>query len=103
MSRPRPSLAYGLDKKKNEVIAVYDLGGGTFDISVLDVGEGVFQVRSTNGDTFLGGDDFDIRIMDYMIEHLQRKIPAGSTCATIANPCSACAKPPKRPKSNSRP
>ncbi len=58
------SLAYGLDKKKNEVIAVYDLGGGTFDISILDVGEGVFQVRSTSGDTFLGGDDFDQRIID---------------------------------------
>ncbi|MEK6255903.1 MAG: Hsp70 family protein, partial [Chloroflexota bacterium] len=53
------SLAYGLDKKQNETIAVYDLGGGTFDISVLDVGEGVFQVKSTSGDTFLGGDDFD--------------------------------------------
>jgi molecular chaperone DnaK len=66
------SLAYGLDKKKNEVIAVYDLGGGTFDISVLDVGEGVFQVRSTNGDTFLGGDDFDIRIMDYMIDTFKK-------------------------------
>ena len=60
------SLAYGLDKKKNEVIAVYDLGGGTFDISILDVGEGVFQVRSTSGDTFLGGDDFDNRVMDYL-------------------------------------
>ena len=58
------SLAYGLDKKKNEVIAVYDLGGGTFDISILDVGDGVFQVRSTSGDTFLGGDDFDQRIID---------------------------------------
>ncbi len=55
------SLAYGLDKKKNEAIAVYDLGGGTFDVSILDVGEGVFQVRSTAGDTFLGGDDFDLR------------------------------------------
>lgn len=62
------SLAYGLDKKKNEVIGVYDLGGGTFDISILDVGEGVFQVRSTSGDTFLGGDDFDIRIMDHLID-----------------------------------
>lgn len=62
------SLAYGLDKKKNEVIAVYDLGGGTFDISVLDVGDGVFQVRSTSGDTFLGGDDFDQRIMDYLAD-----------------------------------
>lgn len=66
------SLAYGLDKKKNEVIAVYDLGGGTFDISVLDVGEGVFQVKSTNGDTFLGGDDFDLRIMDYLIEEFKK-------------------------------
>ncbi len=66
------SLAYGLDKKKNEVIAVYDLGGGTFDISVLDVGEGVFQVRSTNGDTFLGGDDFDQRVMDYLIEEFKK-------------------------------
>lgn len=65
------SLAYGLDKKKNEVIAVYDLGGGTFDISVLDVGDGVFQVRSTNGDTFLGGDDFDQRIMDYLIDEFK--------------------------------
>jgi molecular chaperone DnaK len=66
------SLAYGLDKKKNEVIAVYDLGGGTFDISVLDVGEGVFQVKSTNGDTFLGGDDFDQRIMDYLIDEFKK-------------------------------
>ena len=66
------SLAYGLDKKKNEIIAVYDLGGGTFDISVLDVGEGVFQVRSTNGDTFLGGDDFDLRVMDYLIEEFKK-------------------------------
>ena len=66
------SLAYGLDKKKNEVIAVYDLGGGTFDISILDVGEGVFQVRSTSGDTFLGGDDFDLRVMDYLIEQFKK-------------------------------
>ncbi len=66
------SLAYGLDKKKNETIAVYDLGGGTFDISVLDVGEGVFQVRSTNGDTFLGGDDFDQRVMDYLIDEFRK-------------------------------
>jgi molecular chaperone DnaK len=66
------SLAYGLDKKKNEVIAVYDLGGGTFDISVLDVGDGVFQVRATSGDTFLGGDDFDLRVMDYLIEQFKK-------------------------------
>ncbi len=67
------SLAYGLDKKKNEVIAVYDLGGGTFDISILDVGEGVFQVRSTSGDTFLGGDDFDQRVMEYLIEEFKKQ------------------------------
>lgn len=66
------SLAYGLDKKTNELIAVYDLGGGTFDISILDVGDGVFQVRSTSGDTFLGGDDFDQRIMDYLIEEFKK-------------------------------
>ena len=66
------SLAYGLDKKKNEVIVVYDLGGGTFDVSILDVGDGVFQVRATSGDTFLGGDDFDLRIMDYLIETFKK-------------------------------
>jgi len=66
------SLAYGLDKKKNEIIAVYDLGGGTFDVSVLDVGEGVFQVRSTNGDTFLGGDDFDQRVMDHLVAEFKK-------------------------------
>jgi len=66
------SLAYGLDKKKNEVIVVYDLGGGTFDVSILDVGDGVFQVRATSGDTFLGGDDFDLRIMDHLIETFKK-------------------------------
>ena len=65
------SLAYGLDKKKDEVIAVYDLGGGTFDISILDVGDGVFQVRSTSGDTFLGGDDFDLRIIDHLADQFK--------------------------------
>ncbi len=67
------SLAYGLDKRKNEVIAVYDLGGGTFDISILDVGDGVFQVKSTSGDTFLGGDDFDLRLMDYLIDEFKKE------------------------------
>jgi molecular chaperone DnaK len=67
------SLAYGLDKKTNEVIAVYDLGGGTFDISILEVGDGVFQVRSTSGDTFLGGDDFDQRIMDHLMEEFKKE------------------------------
>ena len=66
------SLAYGLDKKKNETIIVYDLGGGTFDVSVLEVGEGVFEVKSTSGDTFLGGDDFDLRIMDYLADTFKR-------------------------------
>jgi molecular chaperone DnaK len=67
------SLAYGLDKKKDETIAVYDLGGGTFDISVLDVGDGVFQVRSTSGDTFLGGDDFDQRLIDYLADEFKKE------------------------------
>jgi molecular chaperone DnaK len=66
------SLAYGLDKVKNETIAVYDLGGGTFDISILEVGEGVFHVKSTSGDTFLGGDDYDQRVMDYLIEEFKK-------------------------------
>ena len=66
------ALAYGLDKKANEIIAVYDLGGGTFDISILDVGEGVFQVRSTAGDTFLGGDDFDQEIIAYLVEEFKK-------------------------------
>ncbi len=66
------SLAYGLDKKKNETIIVYDLGGGTFDVSVLEVGDGVFEVKSTSGDTFLGGDDFDLRIMDFLADQFKR-------------------------------
>ena len=67
------SLAYGLDKKKDEQIAVYDLGGGTFDISILSLGDGVFEVNSTNGDTFLGGDDFDQRIMDWIADEFRRE------------------------------
>src|SRR5581483_4773447 len=66
------SLAYGLDKKGEETIAVYDLGGGTFDISILEIGEGTFQVKSTNGDTHLGGDDFDQRIIDWLVEEFKR-------------------------------
>jgi len=67
------SLAYGLDKKKDETIAVYDLGGGTFDISILQIGEGVFEVKSTNGDTHLGGDDFDQRIIDWMADEFRKE------------------------------
>ena len=66
------SLAYGLDKKEDEVIAVYDLGGGTFDISLLELGEGTFQVLSTNGDTHLGGDDFDQRVIDWLIDEFKK-------------------------------
>ncbi len=66
------SLAYGLDKKGEETIAVFDLGGGTFDISILEIGEGTFQVKSTNGDTHLGGDDFDQRVMDWLVDEFKR-------------------------------
>src|SRR5512139_3948817 len=67
------SLAYGLDKKKDEKIAVFDLGGGTFDISVLELGDGVFEVKSTNGDTHLGGEDFDQRLMDFICDEFQKE------------------------------
>src|SRR3989339_807595 len=67
------ALAYGLDKKGNETIVVYDLGGGTFDVSILEIGDGVFEVKSTNGDTFLGGDDFDEKIVDYIAEEFKKE------------------------------
>ncbi len=67
------SLAYGLDKRKNETITVYDLGGGTFDVSILEVGDGLFQVKSTSGDTFLGGDDFDQRVIDWLADEFKRE------------------------------
>jgi molecular chaperone DnaK len=67
------ALAYGLDKKTAGTIIVYDLGGGTFDVSVLEIGDGVFEVKSTNGDTFLGGEDFDIRIIDYLADEFQKE------------------------------
>jgi molecular chaperone DnaK len=66
------ALAYGLDKKKDERVAVYDLGGGTFDVSILEIGDGVFEVKSTNGDTFLGGDDFDQRVMDWLVDEFKK-------------------------------
>jgi molecular chaperone DnaK len=66
------ALAYGLDKTQNKTIAVYDLGGGTFDVSILEIGDGVFEVRSTNGDTFLGGEDFDVRILNYMADEFKK-------------------------------
>ena len=67
------SLAYGLEKKEGETIAVYDLGGGTFDISILEIGDGVFEVKATNGDTFLGGDDFDRRVVDWLAEEFKKE------------------------------
>src|ERR1700742_1601330 len=67
------ALAYGLDKQKTGLIAVYDLGGGTFDISVLEIGDGVFEVKSTNGDTFLGGEDFDMRLVNYLADEFQKE------------------------------
>src|SRR5918911_1558032 len=66
------ALAYGLEKKDGKTIAVYDLGGGTFDISVLEIGDGVFEVKSTNGDTFLGGEDFDMRLVDYLADEFRK-------------------------------
>ncbi|TBF21432.1 molecular chaperone DnaK [Rhizobium ruizarguesonis] len=66
------ALAYGLDKKEGKTIAVYDLGGGTFDISILEIGDGVFEVKSTNGDTFLGGEDFDMRLVEYLVGEFNR-------------------------------
>ncbi|WP_406856103.1 molecular chaperone DnaK [Alsobacter sp. KACC 23698] len=67
------ALAYGLDKKKTGVVAVYDLGGGTFDVSILEIGDGVFEVKSTNGDTFLGGEDFDMRLVEYLAEEFRKE------------------------------
>src|SRR6187455_2084815 len=66
------ALAYGLDKQKTGLIAVYDLGGGTFDVSILEIGDGVFEVKSTNGDTFLGGEDFDMRLVSYLADEFQK-------------------------------
>ncbi|MCB9944738.1 MAG: molecular chaperone DnaK [Geminicoccaceae bacterium] len=67
------ALAYGMDKGENQTIAVFDLGGGTFDISILEIGDGVFEVKSTNGDTFLGGEDFDLRLIDYMADEFKKE------------------------------
>ncbi len=67
------ALAYGMDKGKNQTIAVFDLGGGTFDISILEIGDGVFEVKSTNGDTFLGGEDFDLRLIDYIADEFKKE------------------------------
>src|SRR4029077_8325124 len=66
------SLAYGMDRKGSEIVAVYDLGGGTFDISILELGDGIYEVRATAGDTYLGGEDFDKKIMDWLLADFER-------------------------------
>ena len=91
------ALAYGLDKKKDETIAVYDFGGGTFDISILEVGEGVVEVKSTNGDTHLGGDNLDQRIIEWIISGVQEAATA-SISARTAWRCSGCARRRRRPR-----
>ena len=87
------ALAYGLDKKSNGTIAVYDLGGGTFDVSILEIGDGVFEVKSTNGDTFLGGEDFDMRLVDYLAAEFQNCLlytsPSPRDLSTSRMPSSA--------------
>ena len=81
------ALAYGMDKKGGGIVAVYDLGGGTFDVSVLEIGDGVFEVKSTNGDTFLGGEDFDHSIVEYLADEFKKE--TASTCARTVWPCNA--------------
>ena len=95
------ALAYGLDKKKDEKIAVFDLGGGTFDVSILELGDGVFEVKSTHGDTFLGGEDFDQRVIDYLADEF--KMTRASTCARTAWRCSVSRKRASAPRWSSRP
>ncbi len=92
------ALAYGMDKKNGGTIAVYDLGGGTFDVSVLEIGDGVFEVKSTNGDTFLGGEDFDARVIDYLAA--SSSATRASTCARTSWRCSASRRRPRRPRSS---
>ena len=72
------ALAYGLDKENDQTILVFDLGGGTFDVSILDIGDGVFEVKSTNGDTHLGGDDFDKAVVDWMVGEFKRRARAST-------------------------
>jgi molecular chaperone DnaK len=92
------ALAYGLDKTEGKTIAVYDLGGGTFDVSILEIGDGVFEVKSTNGDTFLGGEDFDMRLVGYLADEFKKDQGIDLRKDKLA--CSASRKPPKRPRSS---
>jgi len=92
------ALAYGLEKKGTGTVAVYDLGGGTFDISILDIAEGVFEVKATNGDTFLGGEDFDQRIIDYLADEFKKQ--QGIDLRQDRPPCSALRRRRRRPRSS---
>ena len=96
------SLAYGLDKETDQTILVFDLGGGTFDVSVLEIGDGVFEVKSTAGDNHLGGDNFDKAIVDWLVAEFKK-----SQGIDLQQPtrwrCSASTRPPRRPRSSSRP
>jgi molecular chaperone DnaK len=95
------ALAYGLDKAdQDQTILVYDLGGGTFDVSILEIGEGVFEVKSTSGNTSLGGDDFDQRVIDSWSR--SSATTTASTCPRIRWPCSASRRPPRRRRSSCR-
>ena len=95
------ALAYGLDKKSNEKIAVFDLGGGTFDISILDIGDGVFEVMSTNGDGHLGGDDWDQKLIDYLADEFKKV--EGIDLKNDPWLCSDSRKPPRRPSASCPP
>ncbi len=78
------ALAYGLDKKESQIIAVYDLGGGTFDVTILEIDDGLFEVKSTNGDTFLGGEDFDMRIVNYLADEFKKEHQVDLTADKMA-------------------
>ena len=92
------ALAYGMDKKNNETVMVFDLGGGTFDVSILDVGEGLCEVRSTSGDTHLGGDDFDKRVVDWLADEFKNQ--EGIDLRNDRQPCRGSTRRPKRPSAN---
>jgi len=96
------ALAYGLDKRKTGTIAVYDLGGGTFDISILEIGDGVFEVKSTNGDTFLGGEDFDMRLVNYLADEFQKEQGIDLRRDKLAPQRPKSRKPPRRRRSSYR-
>ena len=95
------SLAYGLDKEHEQTVLVFDLGGGTFDVSILELGDGVFEVKSTNGDTHLGGDNFDKAIVDWIVNEFRAR--RASTSPRTARPCSGSTKRPRRPRWSSPP